>query len=409
MLMDFVKKVFASGPLPMAALLFLASNFLFLIWNPFGNVDPDALPVARNWIWWATHEYMDKKEAPRVVALGSSAVMHPLWHHEADFRQQTVDFVADHRSRFLEKVIAENTNVKDVECFNFALPGGMVSDDYMVVRAMFKPDKKPKMVIIGLTPRDLIDNRFNCAGSSKHFQYLSRFADVRNMLDLSMPQWWQRIGYLISESIYFTSKAQAAQVIVSENIRQLATPFSKFLVSSPLDKKEGEGGLGGKQMAIHQNLVEKGFWIAKPNAETRYVPDMADLKKRYKGSNNATFENQRQWLELCLKACNERGIKVVLVNMPNNPLALAALPAGVYQRHVLCLKQLAQKSGALFVNADLRDRFSEKDFTDCFHLSAAGGKKAFETVGEAIGRDSSAISSLLHSSTSIAGKNAGGM
>ncbi|MBX9686764.1 MAG: hypothetical protein K2X27_08680, partial [Candidatus Obscuribacterales bacterium] len=305
MILDGIKKLFKSGPLPWAVLVFFGFNILFFAWNPFGKVDPDALPVARNWVWWATHEFVDANKPPSLVVLGSSVVMHPLWHHEADYRQQTVDLVADHRSHYLEHVISENAPLRNIECFNFGLPGSMASDDYMVVRALFNGKKKPAVVVLGICPRDMIDNRFNCAGSSKHFQYLSRFTDARGLLDLSMPQWWQRIGYLITESVYFSSKAQAAQVCSAEFLKSVMQPFTSKLPASPLDRKSEED----KRFAMFQDLVEKGFWIAKPNAPFMFMADTADLKKRFKTPNNPLFENQKKWLDMCLQACRERDIR----------------------------------------------------------------------------------------------------
>lgn len=400
------KNLLLSSPLSWALIFFVGLNLFFFAWNPFGNVDPDALPVARNWVWWATHEFMDAPRAPNVVVLGSSVVMHPLWHHEADYRQQTVDLVADHRSRFLEDAIEKSSGLRGVQCFNFGLPGSMASDDYMVVRALFKPNKKPDLVILGICPRDMVDNRFNCAGSSKHFQYLSRFTETKSLLDLSMPQIWQRTGYLISESVYFSSKAQAAQVFTSEFVKKLAAPFESHLAPSPLDRKSEED----KRFAMYQDLVEKGFWIAKPNAPFMFMADTADLKKRFKTPNNPLFANQKKWLELCLELCEEKGVKVALVNMPNTKIARSVMPAGVYERHVACLKELSAKYKCLYVDADLPDYYGQKDFTDWCHLSADGGKKAFEVIAKTVGQDSPTVAKLsTHADTRIAGKSAGNM
>lgn len=402
-----IAKIFKSGPIPLGLLLFALANLLFFAWDPFGKVDADALPVARNWVWWATHEFLDAKEAPQVVVLGSSVVMHPLWHHEADFRQQTVDLAADHRSKFLENVISENSNLKDVQCFNFGLPGSMASDDYMVVRALFKQERKPSMVILGICPRDMVDNRFTCAQFSKHYQYLSRFTDAKDLLELANPNWFLRAGVVIKDSVYFADKAMAAQVMASEAIKKLAKPLTSLLPPSPLDRKSEED----KRFAMYQDVVEKGFWIAKPNAPFMFKAETDDLKKRFKSANNELFENQKRWLELCLQSCREKGIKVVLVNMPNTTIARGVMPAGVYERHVACLKDESKRFDCLYVDADLPNYYAQTDFTDWCHLSAGGGKKAFELIAKSVCADQRALACLAaDQSTRIAAKQkAGGM
>jgi hypothetical protein len=401
-----LKNIFSSGPLPAAVLAFLLCNLLFIYFNPFGKVDPDALPVARNWIWWATHEYSDAPNAPDVVVLGSSVVMHPLWHHEADFRQQTVDLVADHRSKYLEHVISSKAPLplKNITVFNFGLPGSMASDDYMVSKALFTEEHKPALVVLGLCPRDMFDNRFNNAASSKHFQYLSRYTETRHLLDLSMPEWWQRIGYLSSEALYFSSKATAAQVFTEEAVKAVFSPLTSKLPPSPLDRKSEED----KRFAMYQNLVEKGFWIAKPNAPFMFMNDTGDLKKRFKNANNKLFENQRKWLEMCLQDCREKGIKVVLVNMPNTLIARSTMPSGVYERHVACLQGLANKFDCTYVDVDKPGVYGERDFTDWCHLSADGGKKAFGLIGEAIASNMQLVTCLSERSVQVAAKQAKG-
>jgi hypothetical protein len=157
-------------------------------------------------------------------------------------------------------------------------------------------------------------------------------------------------------------------------------------------------------------LVEKGFWIAKPNAPFMFMADTDDLKKRFKTPNNPLFNNQKKWLELCLELCQQKGVKVALVNMPNTKIARSVMPPGVYERHVSCLKELSAKYDCLYVDADLPDCYGQKDFTDWCHLSADGGKKAFEIIAKTVGQDSPTVAKLsTHADTKIAGKSGASM
>jgi hypothetical protein len=161
-----------------------------------------------------------------------------------------------------------------------------------------------------------------------------------------------------------------------------------------LDRKTEED----KRFAMYHDLVEAGFWIAKPNAPFMFQGDTADLKKRFKSPNNPMFANQKSWLDLCLEACHDRNIRVVLVNMPNTQIARSVMPKGVYERHVACLQELAKKWDCQYVNADVPDLYGHTDFTDWCHLSADGGKKAFDLIGKAIAGDHQTVASLEDSS-----------
>src|SRR5579885_449510 len=88
-----------------AVLVFAAMNFALVLIDPIKHIDADSLPAIRTWVWWATNDYKNQSKAPDVVLLGSSVMMHPTWWQEAAFRQQDVDLVVDHESRYFEALL----------------------------------------------------------------------------------------------------------------------------------------------------------------------------------------------------------------------------------------------------------------------------------------------------------------
>lgn len=370
----------ALSPVSLALAFFLVVNAILLQVNPAAKVDPDAVPVAKDWVWWAAHEYKRSPQAPDMVIMGSSVVMHPLWHGEADFRNGPVDLVADRQSKFMQAAVKDSLKI-DISAFNFGLPGAMASDAFMVSEALFSgPGRAPRLVILGLTPRDMVDNKFNCAYSSRHFRYLSRFVDLKPYVELAMPQLWQRIGYLADEWLYVKGKSRQLNLLASGATLDLVAPLhngfppSKLNIKSDVDKKN----------AIYMAQVEKGFWIAVPRAPHRFLDAEADLKKRFKNSNDATFANQKTWLELFLASCKAKGIEVVLVNMPTTQIVKQIMPKGVAQRHVALLKEQASKNGFIYVDADLPIFQEAEDYSDWAHLSSKGGRKIFKIIAEKI-------------------------
>jgi hypothetical protein len=117
-----------------AAIFLLVVDFALVAVNPFGKVDPRRLPSPHSWEWWRTKSYLSADKAPDVVLLGSSLVMIPTPMLDADYLNKTLDCVHHDHSIYMQDRLGDSVGVKDLSCINLGLPGGMISDDYMVAR-----------------------------------------------------------------------------------------------------------------------------------------------------------------------------------------------------------------------------------------------------------------------------------
>lgn len=381
-----------------ALLIVLIANLAISAVRPFDKVDPEALPSAKSWVYWATQEFLQKKDHPQVVLTGSSLMMNPTWLQEAEHLNQNVDIVANHRTTYLESVIKKGLPGFAAQCYNFALPGSMMSDDYMVVRALFKNERKPSIVVIGLGPRDLMDCRFNCAASSKHFQYLERYSDTHDIVDLTMPQFWQRINFVVKELDYFVGKKWNMQVAAGETARQFFQPVISF-VTKP-------GPLEFSNESNYRLEIAKGVWIAKPNvASSFFLDNTSEWRRRHRRTNDQLFENQKQFLELCLQTCRREGIEPLLVNMPMLQVSKDTMHPDIYPRHLKLLEEMSQKYHCVMVDTNKLANFVTEDFTDTCHMDASGGKKLLDIIGNAIVSNAQLASRLsTPQTTQVAGR-----
>jgi hypothetical protein len=392
-------------PIVGAVLLLLVINVVLISVNPLKSVDPESLPAARSWVWWATQDFKQRTNPPNVVLLGSSAMMHPVWLQEAAYRNKDVDLAVDHSSHYLESVIEKDAPGTHPNCFNFALPGSMVSDDYMILRAMLTGERKPEIAVIGLTPREFVDNKFNCAASSKHYQYLSRFTKTDDLVALSMPQLWQRSTWLMNDLVYFKGKSQHAKIAASEWLKTQLHPFLLNVPDSPLNRTADLD----RRFASWQQEIEKGVWIAHPTGPYHYMEVAFDCIRRHKSPNNPLYENQKRWLEMCLEICRKEGIKPVLVNMPVTPEGRRLISPAILDRHLITLKSEAERWHCDFLNADIANYYENEDFTDWAHMDASGGEKVLRLIGEYIASRKGLVASLSSGNRSIATQGRQGM
>lgn len=371
-------------------MLLVVNGFLYLF-NPLAKMDPELLLGARSWAWWAVQDY--KKIQPDVVFIGSSMVMHPLWHQEAQFRQENVELIVDHRSRFVESFL-EKAVGKPVKVFNFGLPGGMASDAFMTIRAISQMPTKPKVAVICLCPRDMMDNSFRCAATSHHFDLFSRLADTSDIADLSAPTLLDKGRLLLRDCIFLKRKNKEISAVLTCNSKLLADKIYKDLPASPLDKVSPDKTV---KEAFQNDELEQGFWIAKPNVPRWYTEASADCRRRMKKSNDAVFNNQVAFLDLCIKECQKSGIYPVLVNMPTTPIMRQAMPPGLYEKHLTSLYTVARKYNVQVIEANT-PIYKPEDFTDWAHMYATGGEKAFGLIGRALAANQIACRQLASSS-----------
>lgn len=386
--------------LPIVGALFivLAVNLLLFILNPLKSWEHYVEPTTRGWAWWATTDFLSRQQPANVVVFGSSAVMHPLWLQEAAFRNQDVEIVVDHQSRYLESVIKKYSPTAEPICFNFGLPGCMPSDDYMIMRALFKAERKPKIAVIGLHPRDLMDNTFSCAASSKHFQHMARFTDAEPLLELSMPQFWRRMAYRLESLLFLKSKHDDIQQLLTDCLRPVTDRCFGGLPRNPLDGTAEED----RRLACYAIDIEKGVWIAHPTSPYWYVEATADCRKRFKKSNESLFENQKTWLKMCLDICKKEEIKAVIVNMPTTATVRQSMPPATRERHLRTVKELAAAYGCPFLDIDVEGRYEAQDFTDWIHMDASGGEKVLAAIGKFIGETSELSSCLANPDAKLA-------
>jgi hypothetical protein len=133
------------------------------------------------WIWWVTRSFLAKKAEPRTwLLLGSSQMGSAIFSAEAEHRKEALD-TTDQREVTRLSDALKNLTGKQPEVFNLAMGGAMVSDHYLLARTLFKGGQKPKAVIIGVNPRDFLDNTLPSASSTDAFYFLSPYVNVSKL------------------------------------------------------------------------------------------------------------------------------------------------------------------------------------------------------------------------------------
>lgn len=368
------------SPISLGILFLLLINALLCWTKPIAKADPRLLPATHTWAWWAVKDFYEQQPPAQVVLLGSSLFMHSVSRQEADYLKKDLDYVRHHRSVYLEDQLKQRFgSASNIRCFNFSLPGDLVSDDYMIARAVLHGERKPKYVILGLSLRDFIDNAVNCPGTTPPFRYLKRFTDINDLVDLAMPQFWQQFDYRFGQFFYLWGNKLDLQVWFDQTARSLLAPVAHAIaLPSLLNNLDYRKHVPND---LHSE-VEEGLAIIKPNLPYSYDANYADYRRRCGKPNERMFKIQSDFLKKLVDYCKRQGICLIVLNMPLTKENLTLMPPGSYENYLTTVQHTVEQAGDTYVDLNKVPLFVHSDFYDTAHMNSSGGKKLLDILAK---------------------------
>ncbi len=394
----------------LALMVFALVNGGLVAAQPLAPIDAARMPARPSWESHRTRDFQNATEAPDVVLFGSSLMMIPTACCDADFLKVTIDPVVHPYSKYLQAKIAEKCG-KQLQCFNFALPGGMISDHYMVVSSLFSQERKPKLVVFGLSLRDFIDSGVECAAATPAYHYFSRYKsdkEIESMLPLSMPSLFNRGEYLVDKYIYLYGKRLQMQVLTREALETKTALLLAGIPSKVLSDDTSTAASANPDAALAGGEVLKGMVALQPGAFYPWQDNSREYKKRFKSKNDALFKIQQEYMTKTLSQLQAQGVEVLLVNMPLTEANMKLMPPGSYEKYLNVLSLDAQKYGCSLL--DLNDQktyqktFSATNFKDPVHMNGSGGKVLIDQIAAKL--DSAPAARVLQPSSVLAAVSA---
>lgn len=355
----------------------------------FAAVSPENFPVL-SWTGWTIKDYLNSKQRPNIVFLGSSLMLVPLDGVDADYLKKRVDGSQHHHSVYFEDRLKEKTGLS-LKTFTFALPGEMPSDAYLIVKNLLKGKNKPDMIVYGVGPRDFLDNMLPSPAATDPFRYLSRFGSIDPIIDRVSPEFFPRLDFELGKISYFWKK----RADISQVAEQVATGFINTAVPLPFDAYPTT--FDDRRLLMPEFRpceVPKGAAFFRPTTaaeRNNFVDNLAEYKKRYATMKWDTYISQMRFFADALDAAHAEGIKAVVVAMPITDLnrqLLSELSWDAYRKGVLAL---AKRKGATVIDLSESKEFNRSDFGDTVHLHSGGGKKFFDVVIDQLAKNDKAL------------------
>jgi len=349
-------------------------------------------PYYGTWCWWLTKAFVDQEKTPDVILLGSSQMNTAVLATDAQEAQEAVDLLTHRRVNALERRLF-TIGASDPRVFNAAIAGAVASDYYMAAKALIAGANKPKIVIIGVSPRDFIDNKLPSASSTEAFRFFSRFVDTGKLTAIAYPDIFARIN------------AQVSLTFEKMPLRQLHGLVDNFLVAQKAE--EPKNASKNQLLAAVLNtaqLVKPGEWMIPANIPPMFDDNSDDYIRRYHNPNPASYPIQLAFLNDLLNWLNKENIKVLVVAMPTLPENRQLLPNEFWSDYRLKLSRLCQNNGAYWVDVSHCSDFEKSDYGDYVHLNASGGAKILDVFSEGIAKRQDLMAAIKEQRGSLASR-----
>ena len=380
--LDFAQFAYSgAASLPRFLTAFFVFSALVLIANcvTLPSWQPEESRI-QTWTTLAIADFLKPKNHFDLVFLGSSLMLTPLTLADTKVLNQTLDGALHHQSACLEMLLKG----QGIKTFNFALPGEMPSDAYLIEKLLLKGERAPRLVVYGVGPRDFLDNLLDSPAATDPFQWLTRLPDGKPDSRFYGKEALQQSNFVLGEVLFGGHQ----RAILKDVLTTSLSATIDHLVPLP----EGVNHLSSRQ--VHALLpqfepmqIEVGECLFKPDLkdeEGRFVNNLAEYVKRYRTLNLNTFNTQSDFLDQFLQMSKERGERVLLVGMPVTSVNRGLISDATFALYESTLKRVSSKNQAEFLNLEASGLFNDSDFGDTVHLNSGGGIKMLAILAKTI-------------------------
>lgn len=371
-----------------AAFFVFAVLCVFMAVINFGALHPYDSPYP-TWTTWKVKNYQNLVQRANLVFLGSSLMLTPMGEADANFTNRELDATKHHKSLVFEKAF-ENITGNKIRTFNFAIPGEMPSDAYLITNFILKGEKRPDVIVYGVGPRDFLENSLKNPSATDPFKYLSRLGDYSKHIDIIKPGVFARLDYELGNLFYPYGK--------KEDFKTSAHRVTQNLIAGLFPQVQTLNVPQRKNVlpSYHPYEIREQEAYFRPTQEEKmeFKDNLAEYRYRYKKLKWETFNGQMKFFEDLLVTAKQRGIHVVVVAMPITDMNRNLLSPEAKEAYQNNLAQITKKCGATYINMDGKSSFEKNDFADSVHLHAFGGKKFFDILASDITKNSSVMHAL---------------
>jgi hypothetical protein len=307
-------------------------------------------------------QFQHLKIRPTVVFVGNSVIRYPIWL--TDFARFTgiPNSVVYHEAQWFDRNL-ESVGLQFTPSFSLAVDGAIASDVFLLCNKILTNDRSPKLLIYGLIPLAYSGALVNAETSTPTYRLLFQLHDCAKWGSLyasssseAQDMWLGQLFALYRERRLFCQSFadvgdQLSAAIIGHKISSSNKNLADPVKSSAADR------LGHLERQSDSNLINQRL-------------------KRDPASQTGGYKNQIKCLRALLSLATDRGMHVLLIEMP--------IP--VETKRKVFRQVLADYHSSIYAAAglkhfsvlDLEDNhqiFDQSCFMDDIHLNESGSEK----------------------------------
>ncbi len=336
--------------------------------------------------------YKGQSKAPDVALMGSSLMRRPF-HACDEIRLGSTDYSNYCQARTLEQRLSLDRPQVDV--FNVARDGAMVTDALLTERHLLTGDLRPKVLVYGLAPRDFVDSLLVNERATDTFRCLFSLNDALTIGDCFTTNPQEELELIAQETLPLyacrqgiqTKTAKIARALYGREVSACDYGTSGMFDSPTRDYARCQQlflsahGNAKEKLAVEASQKNAVEIISRASNETKdWRYSLFQYNMNYFLIDQSRFDRQENALIKLLELAKARHIEVLVVNMPLAPVNLDLMPPGFYRKYQERVSKLCSKHHASFLDLQKDKSFTHSHFGDVAHLNASGGKILIERI-----------------------------
>ncbi|SRR5579875_897263 len=318
-----------------------------------------------------------RRSAPDVVVLGSSLL---LVLSEANPRRQ---YSSIHFPPYLQTRFRSATG-RDVTCVNLCSGLQMVSETFMNAQAAIDQKDYPRVIVYGTTLRDFMDPDFTREWNCTSFASTAPYVPVSPAVLGTLTSDQARLAFILCHYWYLYRDHGDFKTIMTALAKEA-------LENLPLDQPYYRLGSRNYQWAPQRDGFLWERWVPRnveKLIESMYHTHPELVKKLelerqagvYKRGSEVTRLMGAHYFEALMAMCRQKGIKLVVVNMPLGPETTAMVPPGLNSAFRGYLQEATTQYGIALIDLFQDPEFGGSDFKDSVHLNSLGARKLVDRI-----------------------------
>jgi len=329
------------------------------------------------WSWWLARKWLEQRQAPDIVLFGSSQMGSAMVASDAKLLVEAIDALTHRRAATLEKELSDRLG-HHLSAFSLASPGAMCSDAFMASSALFTPEFKPKVVVIGISPRDFIDNTMPYPAVTEPYKFYSHFVNPGPLTlhSYSGPMAWLQFA------------------MESMPCRKLGESIQTSLASSAGTNAPGDKASNALAAVLGGGDAVPGKWLVPCVIPPMWADNTKEYTRRFKDPNPPVYTAEKAFFNTFLEKMAADDIRVLVVGMPSLSMNRKLLPDSFWLQFRSSISSACLTHNAQFLDLTGNLNFEKSDYLDTVHLNAYGGQKLFAQIASTIKENDSLCAKL---------------